>query len=463
MLRERRSLHPIDRLSREFDEVCANAVDAQQIAASLEAEGINDRITRDRFAVGDVFALASHLHQRVPSRPADATPPVVDPPGPVPSPWALILRGPVYLAPVLFFVGGGDRLRGSATLWVALVSLLLAWVLNQGFGVIIHTLIGRAELAKARRSARQSLILGTSMVTLLGWLLAFLVFDNGWLAALAAVQTAYLISSASLLALSEDRRLLTSLAPGAVVAALGLITNTIRPEIILATAAATVAAVVAALWLATRDPSPQRILIPSRYDLRIAAIHALLGGVWATLIALAGYAAAPDPALMMTVNIAAAPVVMTMGIAEWQLARFRQSAYRRLAATGDPTRFALAARDSLLAGLRTYTIALLGTAAVVVVVARATGHLDESQFRLAASFVFLGCAMFAGMALVSIGRARFTLLSSAVALAATIPAIAAAKALAADPAIAYGMGCLALLMVLILVALETASRPVVYR
>ena len=463
LLRERRSSQPIDRLSREFDSLCTEAVDAHQIAASLEARGINDRVAQDRYSAGDVFVLAAELHHRVPVRSNGGDSETNTAQGRTTPAWALIMRGPIYLVPGLFFVGGGDVLRSNGALWVVLISLLLAWVWNQGFGVFIHLLIGRGEPARARRAARQSLVMGTSLVTLLAWSVAHLAFGNGWLSLLVLIQTAYLIASAALLALSKDRLLLAALAPGAAVAVSSLITAAVGERLVLIAAVATAAAVVTAMAWATRNPSAEPFVIMSRDDGKIACVHALLGGAWAMLIALAGYAATPDSALLTTVSVVAAPMVMTMGVAEWQLVQLRRRARHQLATTREPADFARSARGTLMAALLIYAASILAVTAVVVLVARLTGNLDVNQFRLAVAFVFLGGAMFAGIVLVSMGRAGFTLGSAALIFAATGFSIAVAKAVPTDPAIVYGTGCLALFSMLAFASLDSAAQPVVYR
>ncbi len=72
----RRSLHPMDQLSRRLDWVCTTATDPLQIAAALESDGVNDRIAREEYGFADVFELAEELYRRVPLRP----PQTIDPP-----------------------------------------------------------------------------------------------------------------------------------------------------------------------------------------------------------------------------------------------------------------------------------------------------------------------------------------------------------------------------------------------
>ena len=75
----RRSLHPMDQLSRRLDWVCTTATDPLQIAAALESDGVNDRIAREEYGFADVFELAEELYRRVPLRPLETTDPPSEP------------------------------------------------------------------------------------------------------------------------------------------------------------------------------------------------------------------------------------------------------------------------------------------------------------------------------------------------------------------------------------------------
>src|SRR5919198_5253680 len=57
---------PVAELAEHFAAICRQAVDADEIAASLEASGIGDRVAAARYGYPDVFALAAELQRRVP-------------------------------------------------------------------------------------------------------------------------------------------------------------------------------------------------------------------------------------------------------------------------------------------------------------------------------------------------------------------------------------------------------------
>ena len=62
---------PVALLARQHDELCSLAADRFEIAAGLEAEGVNDQQARRTFGFASVFELAEHLFETVPRRPSE--------------------------------------------------------------------------------------------------------------------------------------------------------------------------------------------------------------------------------------------------------------------------------------------------------------------------------------------------------------------------------------------------------
>jgi hypothetical protein len=460
-LPERRSTDPIDRLSREMDAVCRTAIDSIQVAAALEAAGLNDRTVRERYGLPGVFALAAELRRRVPHRleagDARRQPEGLAPPSTV----ALLLRGPIYLVPVLFFLALGDVLGQSGLVWITIGSLLPAWMWNQGVGSLLYRLIGRKEPAAARRLARRSLWFGTAAVTVIALPFAGLVFGDVWLVWPAGLQTAYLISSTNLLILSRQGLLMSALLPGSAIAAYSLLASSLPDTAVLGVAAGTVAAVVAAMIWITRGVGSLRLLPLARYEILAAGGHALAGGVWALLIGLAGVAIAPDGELVTRVSLAAAPMVLLMGLAEWLIMGIRSRARARLAATDQPDTFLSEARGIFGEALGVYWVllTLLTTASIL----GASGLMDigSDQLLLSLAFLFLGGASFSSLAMLSLGR-----LSLPVALSGSMAAFTLAIILAApemDRVAVYAGGCLVLALVLSATAARQVSDVVVFR
>ncbi|MGY3679917.1 hypothetical protein [Streptomyces sp. TE33382] len=132
---------PVKPLMRRHRDLCERAVDALEIAAGLEADGLTDR-TAARYRHHDVFALAEELYARVPGVPAER----VAPSGPRAGPdtearaaWTLLalLPGAACLATagVLRATEGvlGGGARGAVTaLGVLLALLALRMCLRRG-------------------------------------------------------------------------------------------------------------------------------------------------------------------------------------------------------------------------------------------------------------------------------------------------------------------------------------------
>ncbi len=76
----------------------SNAVDAEELAAYLEADGLGDEVLRDRYGTNGLFDAAEMLYrQRGTGRALDR----LTVPGAPPFPWQMLLRGPLYLLPGL--------------------------------------------------------------------------------------------------------------------------------------------------------------------------------------------------------------------------------------------------------------------------------------------------------------------------------------------------------------------------
>jgi hypothetical protein len=187
-------------------------------------------------------------------------------------------------------------------------------------------------------------------------------------------------------------------------------------------------------------------------------------------IALAGLAVATAPGLLTRVSIAAAPMVLTMGVAEWWLHQLRRDARLLLAGTSEPAVFAGLSRHAFASGLLSYWASIAAATVAAVVIAHRLGQLDPRQTLLSIAFVFLGCGLFAGLALVSMGRVGLPLAASACALLATACLIAIGRIGVMDGpiadlagSIAYLEGCLALCLVLTGRAFRNISEVVVHR
>jgi hypothetical protein len=141
----RRSAHPIDQLARRLDAVCRTAVDAWQIAAVLESDGINDSIARDEYGMNDVFELAEELFRRVPLR---LRPVQVQSTGRIlvktlrELSSGPLLAWPLLSIPALLTLIGPNQLE-----WGALVGLIVGWAWALGSSRLAERLRCRHDRA----------------------------------------------------------------------------------------------------------------------------------------------------------------------------------------------------------------------------------------------------------------------------------------------------------------------------
>ncbi|MFH8338526.1 hypothetical protein [Streptomyces sp. AM6-12] len=155
---------PVKALLHRHRDLCERAVDALEIAAGLEAEGITDR-TAARFRHRDVFSLAEELYARVPR----AVGPQPEPSLPVPragAKWAL-----ASLLPGLAAAGtvAGTRLtQGQPRLLVAVA------------GIVAVALATRVALRTGPLAARRGAH-GPRLAACTLWLLGYALFGDGLL------------------------------------------------------------------------------------------------------------------------------------------------------------------------------------------------------------------------------------------------------------------------------------------
>ncbi len=462
---DRRSTHPIDVLSRDLDEVCTTAVSAHQIAALLEAEGLNDRIVQERYARTGVFALASDLHDRVPLRSSTERPIEAELAslGLQPSPLALAMRGPIYLVPVLFFISAAGLLGRGQVLWVGLLALLLAWAWNQGVGSLVHRLIGRGNIPGASRLARISLTAGTVAVTFIIWIAAFIAFGDPSVGLFAAGQTAYLIAVATLFTFGYDRLVTLALLPGVLVVLVSFVVPGVSDQAIVAATVGTLFLIVAAMIWATTDGHKAYIPKLTRFDLATAGSHALLGAAWALLIALAGLAIAGTAEVVMVVSLSAIPMVLTMGVAEWQLLRLRRQTRVLLMTTGNLEAFARRSRRAFFRATAVFSLSLIVVTLLVGFVMHLTGRLTESSAMLGFAFIWLGIAFFAGLALISMERIAIPLSASIYVAAILAYVLALTSVEAVVGAGLFVIGCSVLCLALVSAVVVVIPTAVLHR
>jgi hypothetical protein len=154
------------------------------------------------------------------------------------------------------------------------------------------------------------------------------------------------------------------------------------------------------------------------------------------------------------------PLVLTIGVAEWQLRSYRNLSRQVLGLTADVARFGVITWRFLLAALGQYLGVLVGVTVMLWLILRAqSGEIPAETTLLAAAYALLGGALF--LNLVLIANARVELAVRAMVAAVTVYGIelAVQTSIGAEPetlAALYLALCAGLLLSLLL-----ATRTVV--
>ncbi|WP_228982914.1 hypothetical protein [Streptomyces sp. DH12] len=434
---------PLDELTARLEDLIAQAVHPDEIAAILESDGMTDDHIRLTYGREDSFALAEDLYARVARR-------YPEPAGPPTDPWhtglgGCVLRGLVFALPGLAYVLGAPLLAGppgalglpSGTVPL-LAGAVTGWVWNQALSHRAYAWLGLGD----RPAAARTLLAGAPLGGLLGSLVAVAAAGPGeWGAvAFAAGQALYLAAATVLLVLDRERSLFGALLPlaGGALAALGTaLPAAVRTALLLASLLAAIA--LAARALAVEAAPGGRTgrtgaSAGSRAAPRFAAsLPYGLFGLGTGLLVL--YTAIGDVLAYGPAAAVAAPsavaLTLSMGPAEWLLYRFRGESLAGLRASTSPAAFRRATGGVLALCLAAYLTVLLVLAAIGT--ALVPGAPELGGVRLV-TLLLIGAVLWTALLLQSFGA----VLGAAVVCAAAAGAQTAALATGAGEPRAVG-------------------------
>lgn len=381
---ERRSRDPLAVLSRHLNQDCLHALQPQELAAILEAEGYTDALVLERYGDSSVFACAERLFQLVPYRPPTSNRLSLGSPAATPTPSGRdLLRGVIYLLPAVWSPAvlalGWNGTGWSSEAGGVSQSTDLSSIQGAGLGLLISSFFGwgwmqsvayLGYLGLATSPAETSRLLrwaGAGAVVLTGALAAAVAWALGQDAAQVGVVAlsiaAYLAAATALLVLGSEVLLVISLLPaltwmglqaafsGSVVAdnapqqaaaVLALAVGLPGVAAIYSSQPALIAAVQAAAARA-RGVSPA---VPSARRLGRAALqralpHAGYGWLCAGFLSLAllhpfapsSQFAAEAPELL-GLSWSLAPLVLSMGVLELSVRRIHAALKRQASTTG---------------------------------------------------------------------------------------------------------------------------------
>lgn len=462
---ERRARTPITLLSRRYDQVCTTAVDALQIAATLESDGVTDSLARERYGFHDVFELAAALYHRVPLRVgAHPLETAVEEAHPA---WE-VARGPLFLLagamyPVAFEFGN----VWAVTLALAL-ALVAGWSASNALAYLVYR--HREEAAAARVLLYGCVVTLTSLVAAAGaasWRLSVPLPLFLTVAALLTFQ----VAASALLLLKAEAYIAVALGPGALLAVLHLTTH---GRLVSATVAAAAIAVSLGLTLAAALGLAWRTCRRHWAAVHIRVAHALgaLGsGAYGCLTALlittdiVLLTQRSEFDLARSFGASVLPLVLTIGAMEPLLRRHRNRARILLHQSFTRRAFAARVRRSFVGVLCIYAGILAATGLVVLpALLNALGGAPRFS-ELLLGQILLGIAIFVSYAVLGQGASRGVLV--ALATAAALHVADAAGYLAGlpahDPQLGYLLACALYLTLLIPVLTTRLGRAEAYR
>lgn len=421
-LLERRSLQPVDRLSRDLGDVCTTAVDPLEIAAILEAQGVTDASSRDYYNCEDVFDLAEKLWERTPAV-VDQMPEAVDiyRPGSVRD----LLHGVLFAINGLFFSVGLQTVTEVRTTAALVIALVVSWAVGQGSSLLWFRLEARKGDAAGRAVLRRAL----EVVMLLGLGGGLLCdrLDFPPTVTLMAVAQVYLVMGASALLLyRKETWFFLSLVPAlTAVTASWLAPDWVNPERVLAVVIGSVIVILVEAAYLVRPSGPGWFRVSLQWADVGSAIQMSLYGVTAAVLLSYSAMSTLVTGIKHDVNgfdIAVLPLVLTIGVAEWQLRSYRQLSQQVLGLTDDLARFGSVTWRFLMRSLSRYWGVLIGMSIVLWAVMRAHQESIPMESTLISSaYAVLGGALF--LNLVLIAHARVDLALRAMIGAATLYAV----------------------------------------
>lgn len=457
---------PIDDLVERVRPVARRAVDALQIAASLESQGITDDLAKTRFGCSDVFVLADEVRRRAGAATSQAGPPDMGPPDagpPVARPpdhphWTSGIRdvahGLLYLLPVAVFPVGFASIEPTGlTLSVVLVGAL-GWVWSGSTAWLAYRLLGRGWPGPASRVLRAATLAGVPVAVALSATVVLATGASLGVIVLAAAQIVIQLASAVLMFYRREGLMFWAMGPGVVggIAYLAGGPDLLPLAVVLVVGSLAVAWGVALLQTRQRAAGPEPTV---RAGLRgqcgqfpLIVLYMALSAVFLL------HAQTRYMADRFDILVAFLPLFVGMGVVEWRARRFSEQARAQLSLVRYPREFVgrvwllLARNVALCSGV----VAVL--AVVLLAALGAVARVDRAAVLVAVACVVLAAAYFIGFLLANLGRYWWLCGSSAACTALHVSVVLAApKELPALVDTGVFLGSVVLLLVLFLVAL----------
>ncbi len=421
VLLPRISTDPLDDLVERVRPQLGQAVDSLHVAAALEADGLTDRGARVEYGYHDVFALATEVFRRLgPRLPAPRVAPERDPRA-VRESLRLIAHGPLYVLPgtafpaVLAIVG-----RRSLVLGLVVASAL-GWVYAAAAAHAAYRMLGFGRPRAAARILTAAALAAPLTGALAGAGLVRLAGGGPALLAMITCLVAYQLTSTILVCYRRELWLALAMTPAFLAGSAYLILGPgLRPWSVGVAAGCVLAAFLLAMLLAVHRGRAATVPEPPLLPALRPEVPGLLGvSAYALCSAvLLLHAEAPYLLGRLDIAIAAAPLILTMGVVEWRAERFRPQAVALVRRVERPAAFVRGVW--LLLGREVAICLLVPAVAAAVLLAGLAylGLLSAAGLVMTAAHVALGGAYL--LAFLLAGRDRFGWLCASMLAAITV-------------------------------------------
>jgi hypothetical protein len=417
---------PLDELVDRVRPVACAAVDALQVAAVLEADGITDRSAQVQYGFADVFALAAEVRRRA----GAAGSPTGSAQGSARH-WLAELRdighGVLYLLPAAVFPAVFAVLGRHSLLLGILVAGAIGWVWAGAAAWLAYRLLGRRHPGGAGRMLRWLAVAGLPVTATASMVIVITTGAGYGLVALAVGQMAYQMASTILVFYRREAWLFLSMLPAVLVG----IGYTIRGPALLPWAiGAGIGSTVLVFALALGQTagrsadSETGVRDGLRGELRMLGPVVLYTALSALYLL---HAQAPYILHRFDVAVAVVPLMLGMGVVEWRARRFGEQARALLHRVRYPAQFVPRIWLLLIGGLVVSVTAVALLAVAMFAMLRSSQRLGPATVIMAGACVLLAGAYYLGFLLANMGRYGWLCWSLALCVAVHLALVAAVR------------------------------------
>ncbi|MEY9875501.1 hypothetical protein ABH931_005002 [Streptacidiphilus sp. MAP12-33] len=342
---------PAEEIAARFAGVAAGAVHAWELVAAIEAEGLTDGQIQQRYGRRDAFELGEELFARSHPEASRSRGHGAAVPKRVrarmhrttrASAWGVpvprsALRGVLFALPGLAFVLAAPP-RGS--IWCAGSALLFSWSWSQAVAHLGYTRLGRGDRVGAATAMARGGATGAALCLVVAVAFALPTGATAPAVGFAAGQALYFAAATALLVLGRERALAAALAPVALGSAWLLLARPtglpgppgpLGPVLVLLSLALTLRAG----WRETGGAAPWT----ARGRAAGGAGAVERAGEWAGAVQAGAFGLAVAVLTLARVGPTTVALTLSMGGAEWFLARCRATTDLALGRAGAPREF----------------------------------------------------------------------------------------------------------------------------